>query len=53
MTDQGAPDERAEAAKALRERGFEVESVLGGGGVAVVFGVARDGEQLAVKVAAL
>jgi hypothetical protein len=52
MTDVGIPEEHAEAAKALRARGFEVESVLGRGGVGVVFGVVRDGEALAVKVAA-
>lgn len=52
MTDEGIPEEHAEAAKALRAHGFEVESVLGRGGVGVVFGVTRDGEKLAVKVAA-
>lgn len=52
MTDVGIPEEHAEAAKALRDKGFAVESVLGRGGVAVVFAVTRGGEPLAVKVAA-
>ena len=49
MTHEGVPEEHAEAAKSLGERGFEVESVLGRGGVGVVFGVKRDGESLAVQ----
>lgn len=52
MTDQGVPDEHAEAAKTLRKKDFEVESALGRGGVVVVCGLARDGEKLAMKVAA-
>lgn len=52
MADEGIPEEHAEAAKALRARGFEVESVLGRGGVGVVFAVSRGDEKLAVKVAA-
>jgi hypothetical protein len=52
MTHEGIPEKHAEAARALGERGFKVESVLGRGGVGVVFAATRDGEGLAVKVAA-
>ncbi|MEZ4389746.1 MAG: hypothetical protein R3A48_01520 [Polyangiales bacterium] len=52
MTREGIPEEHVETANALRERGFEIESVLGRGGVGVVFAAARDDAKLAVKVAA-
>lgn len=51
MTREGIPDEHAETAQALREHGYEIESVLGRGGVGVVFAARRDDEALAVKVA--